>query len=284
MARAVVLAGGRGGRMGNPEKCLLPLGGVPLLFRVTGALQWAGFGEIVVATTRGHPGVAWAATTWGLRVIYTPGLGYEADLAFLASRLAPALFVACDLADLAPSHITPLVEKEVMATATSGGKYVGLTWVPGGLDRWTEVEVGSLININTWEDWHMAEEELPPAYPLVVETNGLLPHEQTLGLAELDVISPVAVDVWTCTVLDGHHRLEALRRAGAPAPVLPLDYRVVDVNLGKLEVMWRAAAGLPYPPKSTWHTYRGRHVSHIPTVPVAVGELHRVKPLRCEAI
>lgn len=282
MARAVVLAGGRGSRLGKPEKCLLAVGGVPLLFRVVGVLQWAGFDEIIVATTRGHAGVAWVSMTWGLEVAYTPGLGYEADFAYLAGRLAPALFAACDLADLTPSHITPLVGRDVVTTATSGGRYVGLTWVPQRLDRWVEVEVGPLTNINTWEDWRMAEEKLPPAYPLVVRREGLLPHEQTLGPVELETVAPIAVDVWTCTVLDGHHRLEALR--GASIPALPLDYRVVDVNLEKLEVVWRASAGLSYPPKSTWHTYRGRHVSRLPAVTVALRELHKVRPLRCEAV
>ncbi|MEM1733954.1 MAG: NTP transferase domain-containing protein, partial [Pyrobaculum sp.] len=43
--RAVILAGGGGTRINNPEKCLMPVWGVPILFRVVGALQWAGFRE-----------------------------------------------------------------------------------------------------------------------------------------------------------------------------------------------------------------------------------------------
>jgi len=49
---AVVLAAGSGSRLGHRPKCLLELGGVPLIRRLLVALSEAGVGEIVVVT--GH--------------------------------------------------------------------------------------------------------------------------------------------------------------------------------------------------------------------------------------
>jgi len=279
--RAVVLAGGRGSRMGRPEKCLLPVGAVPLLLRVVAALIWAGFDEVVVATTRGHPGVAWLAKTWGFAVDYTEGLGYGPDLARLAERHAPALFASCDLANLTPSHVEPLLGRPRMATAVAGGQYVGLTWMPSSeTSKWEEVEVPPLMNINTWHDYEKAEANPPPAYPLPVDPHTLKPHEDVLP----DVVAgeaPIAVEAWTCTVLDGHHRLNKAKREGRPILALPVDYRVVEVNMPKMEVLARAAAGLLYPPKTTWHTYRGEHISQIPA---AQPPHTSTRPLKCEAV
>lgn len=280
--RAVILAGGGGTRINNPEKCLMPVWGVPILFRVVGALQWAGFRELVVATTARHSGVAWAAGLWGLEVAYTQGMGYERDFKEVVDRYAPALVVSCDLADLTPRHVAPLLKNAVMATAVSGGRYVGLSWAPKLGEAWVDVEVPPLLNINTWQDLKRAEEAAPLAYPLVVQTEGLLPHEETEGELRLEGwVAPIVVDVWTCTVLDGHHRLRALKEAGLPAPVLPVDYRRIDVNLDKLLVLSRAAAGAAMPPRSTWHTYKNRHVSEIPTAAAPLDFLKSTAPLRC---
>jgi len=279
--RAVVLAGGRGSRMGRPEKCLLPVGAVPLLLRVVAALIWAGFDEVLVATTRRHPGVAWLAKTWGLAVDYTEGLGYGPDLAYLAERYAPALFVSCDLANLTPSHVEPLLDRPHMVTAVAGGQYVGLTWVPSSdMSKWEEVEVPPLMNINTWHDYEKVEADPPPAYPLPVDPHTLKPHEDVLSAVAAGE-TPIAVEAWTCTVLDGHHRLNKARKEGRPILALPVDYRAVEVNLPKMEVLARAAAGLLYPPKTTWHTYRGIHISQIAT---AQPPRTSTRPLNCEAL
>ncbi|MEZ0319410.1 MAG: NTP transferase domain-containing protein [Pyrobaculum sp.] len=277
--RAVVLAGGLGTRIGRPEKCLLSVGGVPLLFRVVGALMHAGFDQVAVATTPRHVGVVWLARLWGLEVLYTSGRGYHHDLVEVA-ELAPVLAASCDLADLSPRHVEQLLGMDVFTSATSGGRFVGLSWIPSrDLDRWAEVEVGPLINVNTWEDLRKAEEEAPPAYPIPVDPATLLPHEMTLGVMEGLSEAPIAVDVWTCTVLDGHHRVEAAAKTGRWVYALLLDYGEVEVNMPKLEVLSRAASRLPYPPKTTWHTYRGRHVSQLP---YAVGRARR--PLRCRPL
>lgn len=277
----VILAGGLGTRFRNPEKCLTPVCGIPLIFRVAGALAQV-VDKLYVATTPRHAGVAAAAARWGIDVIYTPGLGYERDFSQLTAY-APAVVAACDIADLAPGHIAKLLTAEVFATATSGGRYVGLSYLPtSDTSRWVDVEVGPLHDVDTQEELEETERLCPTAYPLYVDATALRPHEQVVGEWSYAVVHPLAVDYKTAVVLDGHHRLRFLRRVGLPAPVLLFDYDVLEVNVDKGEVVRRAYTGDLFPPKTTWHTYKGRHVSQIPTVSVEVEELRRrpgIKPL-----
>jgi GTP:adenosylcobinamide-phosphate guanylyltransferase len=231
--------------------------------------------KLYVATTPRHAGVAEAAAGWGIDVVYTPGFGYGHDFVQLAAY-APAVVAACDIADLMPSHVLRLTAEEVFATATSGGEYVGLSYIPSpDLSRWVEVEVGPLRDVDTRGDLEEAERLCPTAYPLYVDPAALKPHEEVLEERSYVVVHPIAVDYKTAVVLDGHHRLRFLLRAGLPAPVLLFDYDAVDVNVDKCEVVRRAYAGDLFPPKTTWHTYRGRHISQIPSALAEVEELRR---------
>ncbi len=271
---AVIMAGGMGRRFGNPQKCLAPICGVPLLFRVAGALAQIA-DRIYVATTPRHGEVIKAAEKWGLQVIATPGLGYERDILHVV-HLAPVVVAACDIANLAPPHVEALLGQKIFTTALSRGEPVGLSYIPNtDLERWTSVEVGRLVDVDTAEDLAEAEGLCPAAYPLYVDPEWLKPHEDVIEERVYEVVRPIAVDYRTGVILDGHHRHRFLKRARLPAPVLLFDYAVVDVNVDKGEVLDRAARGVVYPPKSTWHTYRGRHISEIPTVEVPVSELRR---------
>lgn len=91
--------------------------------------------------------------------------------------------------------------------------------------------------------------------------------------------TPIWIDRATGVVLDGHHRYAALRRLGATRiPVWALDYadeRVISLErwkpgpaISKAEVIRRARAGDPFPPKTT------RHVIHVslPAHPVRLSE------------
>ena len=270
---AVIMAGGRGRRAGDPEKCMWPLCGVPLLFRVAGALAQVA-AKVVVLTTPAHRRVAKYAAEWGLEVVYTPGEGYEKDFLH-AARLAPAVVAACDLANLSPGHVERLLAYETFATAVSQGGYPGLSYLPTPrLDRWADVDVGALFDVDTPEDLERAEEECPVAYPLYVPTSKLRPHEDVLEERPYQRVWPIAVDYKTGVILDGHHRFAFLKKLGV-APVLLFDYDVVDVNVDKRAVVEAAATGRLMPPKTTWHTYRRRHISQIPTVEVPVDYLTR---------
>ena len=76
----------------------------------------------------------------------------------------------------------------------------------------------------------------------------------------------VVVDRATGTVIDGHHRLETLRRLGAAyVPVHYVDYADPAITIRawredekpptKEEVVQRAAEGRLYPPKTTRHDF-----------------------------
>jgi L-serine kinase (ADP) len=74
----------------------------------------------------------------------------------------------------------------------------------------------------------------------------------------------VARDSWV--ILNGHHRVEALRRLGLKRiPAWVFDYHGEDVDLDrwspgppidKSEVVARARGGRPFPPKTTRHRLR----------------------------
>jgi len=122
-----------------------------------------------------------------------------------------------------------------------------------------------------------ATTERPPVS--LVDAAALKVHEQTIPqkleelVAALErdgvVRKAVVVDAKTLVVLDGHHRLAALRRLGCKrVPVMLVDYLRADIRVGtwrkgekppdKTEVLRRAQDGKPFPPKSTRHFFPWR--------------------------
>jgi hypothetical protein len=116
-----------------------------------------------------------------------------------------------------------------------------------------------------------------PRPPLAfVEQERLLAHEEVVApkveelvaLLRRDGVVRLAIvaDERSLVVLDGHHRLTALRRLGARRiPVLLVDYLDPDIRVGtwragehppsKDEVVAQARAGKLYPPKTTRHFF-----------------------------
>lgn len=96
----------------------------------------------------------------------------------------------------------------------------------------------------------------------------------------------VVADRGTGTVIDGHHRLETLRRLGARrVPVVLVDYMDPAITVRnwrpdepaptKADVISRAADGKLYPPKTTRHDFvRVLHPVDVPleTLGVATGK------------
>ncbi len=77
---ALVMAGGKGTRLGMGEKPIVSLQGRPLIGYVVDALKGAGLRRIWVATTSNVPMTeAWAIEN-GLEVVSTSGVGYVADM------------------------------------------------------------------------------------------------------------------------------------------------------------------------------------------------------------
>ena len=90
---------------------------------------------------------------------------------------------------------------------------------------------------------------------------------------------PIWVARGSSVILNGHHRVEALRRLGAervPAWVLDYDSELVHLErwhpgppIAKSEVVRRAEEGRPFPPKTTRH----RLLFDLPARPTPLAEL-----------
>jgi len=90
---------------------------------------------------------------------------------------------------------------------------------------------------------------------------------------------PIWVAQGSSVILNGHHRVEALRRLGAervPAWVLDYDSELVHLErwhagppIAKSEVVRRAEEGRPFPPKTTRH----RLLFDLPARPTPLSEL-----------
>lgn len=109
----------------------------------------------------------------------------------------------------------------------------------------------------------------------------LLPHERHNQIRSkrlagnikktAELRRPLLVDGKTKVVLDGHHRLAALKMLGCKrVPVLAVDYRSKTVRLlprrknifiSKSEVVKRGKAGRLYPVKTTKHLVVGGRIS-----------------------
>jgi hypothetical protein len=114
-----------------------------------------------------------------------------------------------------------------------------------------------------------------PTFELI-ETSRLKIHEEidpahvARLVAALRRDGYVAEPIWVArdshVVLNGHHRLAALRELGAarvPAWVFDYDSDSVELDrwqagppLAKPDVVARATSGVPFPPKTTKHTSR----------------------------
>jgi L-serine kinase (ADP) len=112
-------------------------------------------------------------------------------------------------------------------------------------------------------------------------------------VAEIEHTGVFADPIWVAreswVILNGHHRVEALRRLGvAKVPAWLLDYHTDLVSLEpwhpglpitKSEVVRRATHGELFPPKTTRHRVR----AELPPHPVPLIELRRVPRSRAYA-
>lgn len=119
-----------------------------------------------------------------------------------------------------------------------------------------------------------------------VELNDLKPHEivdpnrvaRLKTQIETDSVLKlaIAVDIHTRVILDGHHRLAALRQIGCKRiPVTFVDYSSVLIKvmpwngspLRKSEIVQAGLSGRLYPPKTSKHMIRfSNKTKHISTI------------------
>jgi L-serine kinase (ADP) len=134
----------------------------------------------------------------------------------------------------------------------------------------------------------------PAARPAIalVPAEKLLAHEQVVRPRVDDLVRiirreqvvrlAIVADAASYVVLDGHHRLTALRELGCKrVPALLVDYHRPDIRVGtwraneapptKEEVLRHAEAGKLFPPKSTRHFFPWK----LQEEPVPLADLQR---------
>jgi adenosylcobinamide-phosphate guanylyltransferase len=91
MVTALVMAGGKGTRMGTRiEKPLIELGGIPMIKRVIDAISASNkVHEIIIATSPNTPKTHEFVQKRGYKVFQTPGKGYVEDLQYFISENYP---------------------------------------------------------------------------------------------------------------------------------------------------------------------------------------------------
>jgi adenosylcobinamide-phosphate guanylyltransferase len=192
---ALVMAGGRGTRMGTAqEKPLLKVGGKPVIEHVLNALIGAEkVEEIVVAVSKHTPKTATIARKLSLKVLQTPGKGFclDAGYAIRKLKLETVLTICADLPMVTSEFVdevitryeqcnkpalTVMVPLEIYTKLGLSTDYIvkigGKNLVPAGINvidgkRIEEKELDEeilvvndekvAVNINTFEDLNVAE-------------------------------------------------------------------------------------------------------------------------------
>ena len=116
--KGVILAGGRGSRMGGVEKPLLEICGVRMLDIVASVLERSELDGFCVAVSRNAPRTWEYCERRGYDVVETAGRGYHEDISTLLRRFRAFVSVACDLPFLKPWHVNRLVR-------ASSGEHAG---------------------------------------------------------------------------------------------------------------------------------------------------------------
>ena len=91
MVTAIVMAGGKGTRMGGKkEKPLIEVGGIPMIQHVINALLASkGISDVIILTSPNTPKTSKFARIGGYSVFQTPGKGYIEDLQYYISECFP---------------------------------------------------------------------------------------------------------------------------------------------------------------------------------------------------
>ena len=102
----LVMAGGKGSRMGVSEKLLLEHK-KPIIFHVIDSLKNSNcFSQVLAATSSNSPDTKRVLEQGGIEIIGTPGNGYSNDLNFLLQKMNGFVFVV--------SGDLPLLDEEII--------------------------------------------------------------------------------------------------------------------------------------------------------------------------
>ena len=166
---AIIMAGGMGTRMHDPEKCLIRIGKYSIIAKLSEVLSHSGF-EIVIAITRLHRKVTHFAEENSIDIVYTAGSGYETDMGEAVVSLArvPVLVVPGDLITADRNLFLEVWEtgtrgEAEVVTFTLNGNFSGISVInrlpsigmPMDFET-VDIRNGGSFNVNTPADLELA--------------------------------------------------------------------------------------------------------------------------------
>jgi len=166
--KVLIMAGGRGSRVGDPSKPLIKILGKSMIEYVIDAIN--GLGEVNIATTKDHERIIQWARSNNYTIVLTSGRDYPNDL-IEALRLTgtPTLVLPSDMPLLSKEFITKFlravahIRTPMVTLAAVRGceiEYTGISYIrdltmSNGVIPWSTLTTAwtmELININTRED------------------------------------------------------------------------------------------------------------------------------------
>jgi len=175
--KAVIMAGGKGGRLGaDIEKPLIKIEGRTILERTVDVLKDSGIDEIFIAVTNATPRTRYKAIELKVKIVQTLGEGYVEDIQYLMEHFKEFLVVSADLPFLRSqlikdvlskykeikqpvSVVVPVKDYENMgffpSTIMNGFVPVGVNIVSKGEDYLFVIKDEQTININTKKELEM---------------------------------------------------------------------------------------------------------------------------------
>ncbi len=137
---AVIMAGGRGTRLGKGEKALVQLGGIPMVKRIVTAFITAGHTPLVV-TTPDTPYTSNYCRAHAIEVYRSKGVGYLSDLVetIVTIEETESFFVAAVDLPCLSCDIISRIEKEYR----DSGLCACSVWVP--VSRYKELSIAAPV-------------------------------------------------------------------------------------------------------------------------------------------
>ncbi|MCJ7444549.1 MAG: NTP transferase domain-containing protein [Methanotrichaceae archaeon] len=195
---ALVMAGGKGTRLGMGEKPLVKLLGRPLIHYVIATLENSSVDRIHIAVTKNVPKTSKWAEERGHISITTPGMGFVADMIYaaqIADFKKPILIIMADLPLITPDILDEIFEvyehqpEPALSTHTPLQLHAKLGRQPDSLFNYDgQLIVPSGVNIldganikDEQEDYHLIMERIELAINVNVDRDLRLCESILLG-------------------------------------------------------------------------------------------------------